>query len=102
MASYEEHKALKPIMHEHDNLGELVAYLGTVFRDKLSDKYIVMVMEVAAKPEPAKDYKKTQIVQAMKEQALAANSQKPTSERRPLSIIEFLRYLYLLLYIQIY
>jgi hypothetical protein len=26
----------------------------------------------------------------MKEQALAANSQKPTSERRPLFIIEFL------------
>jgi hypothetical protein len=36
------------------------------------------------------DYKKDHIVQAMKEQALAANSQKPTSERRPLFIIVFL------------
>jgi hypothetical protein len=45
---------------------------------------------MAAKLEPAKDYKKTDIVQAMKEQALAANSQKPTSGRKPLFIIVFL------------
>jgi len=57
MASYEEHKALKPIMHEHDNLGELVAYLGTVFLDKLSNKSVVIVSGMAAKLEPAKDYK---------------------------------------------
>jgi len=36
------------------------------------------------------DYKKDHIALAMKEQALAANSQKPTSERRLLFIIVFL------------
>jgi len=36
---------------------------------------------------PQHDYKKDYIVVAIKEQALAANSQKPTSERRPLFII---------------
>jgi hypothetical protein len=36
------------------------------------------------------DNKKITLSQAMKEQALAANSQKPTSERRPLFIIVFL------------
>jgi hypothetical protein len=36
------------------------------------------------------DYKRDHIAWAMEEQALAANSQKPTSERRPLFIIEFL------------
>ena len=54
MASYEEHNALKPIMHEHDNLK------GTRGEDRdriprtLSSKAIVIVMEVAAKLEPAK------------------------------------------------
>jgi len=54
MASYEERNALKPIMHEHDNLK------GTRGGDRdsiprtLSSKTIVMVMEVAAKLEPAK------------------------------------------------
>jgi hypothetical protein len=48
-------------------------------------------MEVAAKLEPANDYKRLALSpRQMKEQALAANSQKPTSERRPLFIIEFL------------
>ena len=54
MASYEERNALKPIMHEHDNLK------GTCGEDRdsiprtLSSKTIVIVMEVAAKLEPAK------------------------------------------------
>jgi hypothetical protein len=58
MASYEEGNALKPIMHEHDNLK------GTRGEDRdriprtLSSKTIVIVMEVAAKLEPAKDYKR--------------------------------------------
>jgi hypothetical protein len=69
---------------------ELVANFGTVFRDQLSSNSVVMVSGMAAKLEPAKDYKKTHIVRAMEEQALAANSQKPTSERRPLFIIVFL------------
>jgi hypothetical protein len=38
----------------------------------------------------------------MKEQALAANSQKPTSERRPLFIIVFLWYLYIIISIYQY
>jgi len=54
MASYEEGNALKPIMHEHDN------QKGTRGGDRdsiprmLSSKTIVIVMEVAAKLEPAK------------------------------------------------
>jgi len=58
MASYEERNALKPIMHEHDNLK------GTRGEDRdriprtLSSKTFVMVIEVVAKLEPAKDYKK--------------------------------------------
>jgi len=36
---------------------ELVAGLGTEFQDKLSSKTIVIVLKVAAKLEPAKDYK---------------------------------------------
>jgi len=58
MASYEERNALKPIMHDHDNLK------GTRGEDRdrvprtLSSKTVVMVMEVAAKLEPAKDYKR--------------------------------------------
>jgi hypothetical protein len=58
MASYEERNALKPIMQEHDNLK------GTRGEDRdriprtLSSKAIVIVMEVAAKLEPAKDYKR--------------------------------------------
>jgi hypothetical protein len=36
------------------------------------------------------DYKRITLRKQWKEQALAANSQKPTSERRPLFIIEFL------------
>jgi hypothetical protein len=55
-----------------------------------------MVSGTAAKLEPAKDYIRTHIVpEQWKNQALAANSQKPTSERRSLFIIEFLWYLYL-------
>jgi len=57
MASYEERKGLKPIMHAHDNLGEFVADHGTVFRDKLSSKSVVIVSGMAANLEPAKDYK---------------------------------------------
>ena len=58
MASYEERNALKPIMHEHDNLK------GTRGEDQdriprtLSNKTIVIVMEVAAKLEAVKDYKR--------------------------------------------
>jgi hypothetical protein len=58
MASYEERNALKPIMHEHDNLK------GTRGEDRdsiprtLSSKTVVIVVEVAAKHEPAKDYKR--------------------------------------------
>ena len=54
MASYEERNALKPIMHEQDNLE------GTRGGDRdriprtLSSKTVVIVMEVAAKLEPAK------------------------------------------------
>jgi len=62
MASYEESKSLKPIIHGHDNQGELVADQGTVFRDKLSNHSVVIVSGTAAKLEPAKDYKKTHIV----------------------------------------
>jgi hypothetical protein len=58
MASWEERKALKPITHAHDNVKELVANFGTVFRDKLSSNSVVTVRGMAAKPEPAKDYKK--------------------------------------------
>jgi hypothetical protein len=36
------------------------------------------------------DYKTITLSRQWKEQALAANSQKPTSERRPLFIIVFL------------
>jgi len=57
MASFEERKASKPIMHEHDNHGEFVADHGTVFRDKLSNKSIVMVSGMAAKLEPLKTIK---------------------------------------------
>jgi len=57
MASLEKRKALKPITHAHDNLGELVASFGTVFRDKLSSNSFVIVSGMAAKLEPAKDYK---------------------------------------------
>ena len=46
------------------------------------------------------DYKKITSSRQWREQALAANSQKATSERRPLFIIEFLWYLYII--IQIY
>jgi hypothetical protein len=69
---------------------DLVADFGTLFRAKLSSNSVVMVSGMAVKLEPAKDYKKTDIVRAMEEHALAANSQKPTSERRPLFIIVFL------------
>jgi len=54
MALYEERNALKPIMHEHDNLK------GTRGGDRdsiprtLSSKPIVIVMKEAAKLEPAK------------------------------------------------
>jgi hypothetical protein len=54
MASYEERNALKPIMHEHENLK------GTLGGDQdriprmLSSKTVVIVIEVAAKLEPAK------------------------------------------------
>jgi len=54
MASYEERNALKPIMHEHDNLK------GTRGGDRdriprtLSSKTVVIVMEVSAKLEPQK------------------------------------------------
>jgi hypothetical protein len=77
------------MMHEHDNLK------GTRGGDRdriprtLSIKTIVIVMEVAAKHEPAKDYKKLALSRQWKNQALAANSQKPTSERRLLFIISF-------------
>jgi len=62
MASYEERNALKPIMHEHDNLK------GTRGGDRdriprtLSSKTIVIVSGMAAKLELAKDYKKARIV----------------------------------------
>ena len=54
MASYEEHNALKPIMHVHDNLEGICGLSGTVSRRTLSSKTIVIVMEVAAKLEPVK------------------------------------------------
>ena len=78
-------------MHAHDN------QKGTRGEDRdsiprtLSSKTIVIVVEVAAKHEPVKNYKRlTLFPDNEKNQALAANSQKPTSERRPLFIISFL------------
>jgi hypothetical protein len=62
MASYEERNALKPIMHEHDNLKGTRGGDWDRIPRTLSSKAIVMVMEVAAKLEPEKDYKKTHIV----------------------------------------
>jgi hypothetical protein len=58
MASYEERNALKPIMHEHDNQegtrgGNRDGIPGT-----LSSNTVDIVMEVAAKLEPAKNYKR--------------------------------------------
>jgi len=58
MASYEERNALKPIMHEHDNLEGTRGGTRDSIPITLSSKTIVIVVEVAAKPEPAKDYKK--------------------------------------------
>jgi len=81
MASYEERNALKPIMHEHDNLkGNLWRRPGQNPEDAIKQKTIVIVMEVAAKLEPAKDYKRLALSpRQWKNQALAVNSQIPTS-----------------------
>jgi len=57
MASYEERNALKPIMHEHDNLKGTRGGNRDSIPRTLSSKTIVIVVEVAAKLEPAKDYK---------------------------------------------
>jgi len=54
MASYEERNALKPIMHEHDNLKGTRGGNRDSIPITLSSKTIVIVMEVAAKLEPAK------------------------------------------------
>jgi len=66
MASYEERNALKPIMHEHDNLKGTRGGDRDSIPRKLSSNSVVIVSGMAAKLEPAKDYKKTRIVQAMK------------------------------------
>jgi len=39
MASYEERKALKPIMHEHDNQRELVAEPGQYPEDAIKQNH---------------------------------------------------------------
>jgi len=63
----------RKITHAHDNQRELVVSLGTVSWDKLSNKSVVIVMEVAAKLEPAKDYKRLALSpRQWKNQALAA------------------------------
>jgi hypothetical protein len=49
-----------------------------------------MVSGMAAKLEPAKDYKKTRIVQAMKETSSSSEQSETYQRRRPLFIIEFL------------
>jgi len=54
MASYEELNALKPIMHEHDNLKGTHGGDWDRIPRTLSSKTVVIVMEVAAKLEPAK------------------------------------------------
>jgi hypothetical protein len=58
MASYEERNALKPIMHAHLNLEGILGTSGTVFRNKLLSNSVVIVSRMAAKLEPAKDYKR--------------------------------------------
>jgi len=76
MASYEESNSLKPIMHEHDNLkGTRGGDWDRVPRT-LSSNTIVIVMKVAAKHEQRKTIKNSHCPRQMKEQALAANSQK--------------------------
>jgi len=54
MASYEERNALKPVMHEHDNLEGIRGGCRDRIPQTLSSKTVDIVIEVAAKLEPAK------------------------------------------------
>jgi len=70
-----------------------VAALGTVFRDKLSSKSVVIVRGMAAKLEPAKDYKELALSPRQGEEKKKSSSSEQSDtyqRRRPLFIIEFL------------
>jgi hypothetical protein len=67
MASYEERNALKPIMHEHDNLKGTRGDNQAGIPGTLSSNAVVIVVEVAAKHEPAKDYKRLTLFRQWKE-----------------------------------
>jgi len=90
MASYEERNALKPIMHEHDNLK------GTRGGDQdriprtLSSNTIVIVSGLAAKLEPLKTIKRLTLSPTMKRTSSSSEQSDTYQRRRPLFIIEFL------------
>jgi hypothetical protein len=92
MASYEERNALKPIMHEHDNLRGTRGDNRAGIPRTLSSNTVVIVMGVAAKLEPAKDYKRLALSPRQWEEpsSRAIHSQTITSEEHLKILLRFL------------
>ena len=94
MASYEERNALKPIMHEHDNLeGTRGRIRDRIPADAIKQKTVVIVREVAAKLEPAKDYKRLALSpRQWEEPSSSSNPQSDITSEEHLKIL--LRFLH--------